>query len=186
VGGHIFYRMRGWAGERAALTGRPSGGEQLDPRIASFPEAPQFAASDTNMAPETTGEQIIRSSALPPAKAATPRLEGISTADLKGNVIRLVNPELSSFVLKLDPGAFSGSYAVVAYSLCRARPDCLVLGWRAESLLPSSMPNASRPGAGLSFMFRKDGVSGMTQIFWDCRQTPRDAASECLPGTRSA
>jgi spore germination cell wall hydrolase CwlJ-like protein len=176
VGPHIFYRMMGAAGLRAALSGAVVPGEVIDARIALVPGVAGSLAAPAAAAASVEPESV----------AATPASLPTSAADVAGNGVRLSDTQAGTFVLKLDPDAYAGSYAVLAYGLCQSYPRCLVMGWRQARQLPSEMPNPRAPGSGLSFYYRQDRTAGMTQMLWDCRATPRADHAQCLPDPESA
>jgi spore germination cell wall hydrolase CwlJ-like protein len=169
VGPHIFYRMSGAAGLKAALSGTIEPGEAIDPRIATVPGVP---------APTPAATSVVAVAATAPTPAAE------DTADRNG--VKLSDAQAGLFVLKLDPDAYAGSYAVLAYGLCQSHPHCLVLGWRQAQQVPRQLPDPHAPGAGLSFYYRQDRTAKVAQMFWDCRQTPRADTAQCLPENEAA
>jgi spore germination cell wall hydrolase CwlJ-like protein len=172
VGPHIFYRMTGAAGLNAALSGTIAPGEAIDPRIASIPGVPGSLAAPA----EPPAALAV---AAPPPPSSPPAVPD-------SNGVRLSDAQSGLFVVKLDPDAYAGSYAVIAYGLCQSHPHCLVMGWRQAQLLPHDMPDPHAPGAGLSFYYRQDRSARTAQMLWDCRQTPRADPAQCLPETEQA
>jgi spore germination cell wall hydrolase CwlJ-like protein len=168
---HIFYRWQGMWGTVAAFSGRYQPFERIDPRIAMLAgrEAPIQAVS-------TFGQTTIAASSL--------SIPGVSTPALKGNVVRLKDDVQGQYVLQLDPSAFPGSFAVVGFTICADRPDCLVMGWTEPRELPQALPLPPGAMRNMTFMYRKNRISGQTGSYWNCHQTPRADPRQCLPGTQ--
>jgi spore germination cell wall hydrolase CwlJ-like protein len=178
IGAHIFYRMKGAAGTAVAFSGAEAPGESLDPRIAALAGVPVVPISP-NATASAPPVSVAAASPLPSRPSLA--VEGMPMAELGANSVRLMDTRNGAFVLKLDPDAYAGSYAVLAYGLCRDRPHCLVMGWRDEGQVPVQMPDSHSPGPGLSFYYRQDSAVRSTQMWWNCRQTPRAESDQCLP-----
>jgi hypothetical protein len=184
---HLFFRWKGMWGQPAAFSGRYAGGETLDPRLLPLagPAAGSVAApgSLTAAAEAMAAEAIAADTPASPRKRAAIDVEGVSARELKGNIVRLANPDGNEFGLELDAAAFPGSYAIVAYSLCKTKPACIVTGWIKPEQIPAALPVPVPALRTVSFLYRKNTMLGRDQIFWNCRQLARDNPAQCLPGT---
>jgi len=174
----IFYRWKGGWGLPRTFVGQLQPFEILDPRLVALAGPEQLTAGDgAAIDGDTVGS--------PPAPAATIPLtiDGVSDADLKGNVVRLMDAGSAQYVLQLDPNAYPGSYALVALAICKDKPDCIVMGWRSTDMLPRSLPVLPTGMRGMSFMFKKSSASKTEKPYWNCQQMTRRDAAECLPET---
>lgn len=180
VKAHLFYRMRGAMGAPMAFVGRYQGFEPMDPRLLAINRAIRGVAGPL---PGEPGVVSTATTAL--AAAATPAEPALEVpgANLRGSTLRLMNDATGQYVLQLDPGAFPGSYAVAALSLCRDRPECTVMGWLQPQLIPASISAATASTQTLSFIYRKDQARGVEQFGWNCRQVARTDPKQCMPGT---
>ena len=178
VHSQIFYRWKGGWGRPGAFVGQLQPFEALDPRLVGLAGPEQLVAGDgAAIAGNAVG------SAAPSAEAAPLMIEGVSEADLKGSVVRLMDAGAAQYVLQLDPNAYPGSYALVALSICKDKPDCVVMGWRSTDMLPRSLPVLPTGMRGMSFMFRKSSASKTEKPYWNCQQMARRDTTECLPET---
>ncbi|MDB5661838.1 MAG: SleB-like protein [Sphingomonas bacterium] len=172
---HIFYRWPGWWGERAAFSGGLRGPERLDPRLLAIagpqpgPPAPDWLPSEG-----AEGAQPARKSI---------SIEDVPTPALKGSIVRLADTAAHQYVLQLDPSAFPGNWAVVGFTICAAKPDCLVMGWTSEQETPHSLPVLPGANRSMAFMYRKSSVLDLAKPYWDCRRFPRADRTQCMPGT---
>lgn len=182
---HLFFRWKGWWGQPGAFSGRYAGGELLDRRLTPLAgtAAASAAPGTLSAAAEEMAAQAIAADAPPSKNRPALEVEGVSPRDLKGNIIRLANADGTDFGLELDATAYPGSYAIVAYSLCKAKPACIVVGWIKPEQIPAALPVPVPALRTVSFLYRKNNMLGRDQIFWNCRQLPRDDAAQCLPGT---
>jgi hypothetical protein len=187
---HLFFRWKGPWGLPRAFTGRYAGGEILDPRLLHL--AGPAAAAGVLPGTLTAAAEIMAAEAIvdegPVAPKNRPALEvaGVTSRELRGNIIRLANAEGTDFGLELDPTAFAGGYAVVAYTLCKEKPACIVAGWIKPEQIPAALPVPVPALRTVSFLYRKNVQLGRDQIYWNCRQLPRDNPAQCLPGTGPA
>lgn len=188
VGTHLFFRFRGYWGERAALR-RPSGApEPKVAMLASLSAAHGKAQEAAFVMPKPTDADILalvdrlqkqgptRQSLAP----AAPQTNANGLPDLKGNRMAVSDPAKGHFGLTLDLNRAPGSYALVARALCGTRSRCKVLGWRRETAPAHIRDFDAKQGKAL-FSFRSDG-KGNEQALWDCRELPRPA-SQCMAGT---
>jgi spore germination cell wall hydrolase CwlJ-like protein len=171
VHSHIFYRWQGAWGMASAFTGRYQPSEKIDPRIATL-GGPEVAIQAATIPVQAT------------IAAASLSIPGVPTPALKGNVVRLKNDVKAQYVLQLDPSAFPGSFAVVGFTICADRPDCLVMGWTEPRALPQALPLSADAMQNMTFMYRKNRIPGQTGSYWNCHQTPRADPTQCLPGTQ--
>lgn len=174
---HLFFRWQGWWGKPGAFSGRQSGAEQLDPRIA--------ALSDTSIAPILPYGPMATAAAdetpLPPRPELD--IDGVPPAQLKGNKVRLASPETADYVVELDPSAYAGSYALVSLKICRDLAVCSVMGWIRPDQVPAALPVPRASLHSMSFLYRRNRALNREQVLWNCQQIPRADAAQCLPGT---
>jgi spore germination cell wall hydrolase CwlJ-like protein len=174
----IFYRWKGGWGLPRTFTGHLQPLEILDARLVGLAGPEQLALRGG-----TSDQTTSVGSAPAPAELASLAIEGVSDADLKGNVVRLMDAGTAHYVLQLDPTAFPGSYALVAYMICKDKPDCLVMGWRSPDMLPRALPTLTTGMRGMSFLFQKSSASKSEKPYWNCQQMARRDPAECLPET---
>jgi hypothetical protein len=174
---HLFFRWRGGWGRPAAFSGRYQGPEQLDPRIAALSNG-----GAATLLPYSIAETAAFAAAQGPARPEL-AIDGVPSAQLKGNKIRLASPDPAEYVLELDPSAYAGSYAMVALKICRDLPVCSVMGWIKPEQVPDALPVPKAALHSVSFIYRRNRQLNREQIYWNCQQTPRTDASQCLPGT---
>lgn len=171
VHAHIFYRWPGRSGQPAPLAARGEHGEALSPMLAAL------AGVDPGAAARLAGADDATTSA--PRTPLT--IEGVPKPALKGSIVRLMDADAAQYVLQLDPAAFPGSWAIVGYTICGPRPDCLVMGWTSEAETPRSLPVSPSANRSLAFMYRKSSVLGIAQPYWDCARFARPQRAQCLP-----
>ena len=169
----IFYRWPGWWGKRAAFAGVVLAPEAIDPRIAGLADPATTGLADAALLAGRESE----------GPRATLSIEGVPATALKGNIVRLANETATQFVLQLDPAAFPGSWAVVGYTICAARADCMVMGWTSEAQTPRALPVMPNASPSMAFLYRKSSAMGLAQPYWDCARFARVDRTQCLPGT---
>jgi len=173
IGPHLFYRWPGYWGSLAALRPLPWGNDephvpslaQLSPAHASamppalleddgvtLPHGAQMAVT-SNIPSTMTAARSVGDLAPPPPRSGNPRT-GTTTERID---------------IMVDPGAFSGSYAVRAFGLCKDHPRCLVIG-----------RNPATPDA-VAFLLLHDARKGVETALWNCAHTARPDTAQCLP-----
>lgn len=176
VGTHLFFRWPGPWGELRAFQQRYLGDAVIDPRIAplAIGEPP-----GTN-AVGATDDAVTGLAAI--AGPAQPALS-LSSTDLGASTIHGYDNSDANFLVQLDPAAFPGSYAVLAYKLCKDRTPCRVTGWLDAAAMPagSLMTDAARKRA--SFFYQRLGPGNETAL-WNCKQMPRSNKGQCLDGSQ--
>jgi len=169
VGPHLFYRWPGIWGTLAVLRPLPPGNDEphvLGLARLSPAHVPTLPEDDTvtqpRLAPSMiTPPAIAGTRPLTDAAAATPHNAPTGTARTGATAERID--------LALDPTAFSGSYAVRAFGLCKDHPRCLVIGHSPAQ--PDAIP----------FLFLHDARKGVETALWNCATTPRPDHAQCLP-----
>jgi hypothetical protein len=168
----IFYRWAGWWGTRAAFSGTLRPSEPIDRRIAGLAD---HVADDG-----TTLPAIAAADAVPAPARTELSIPGVPAAALKGNIVRLMDEGASQFVLQLDGSAFPGSWAVVGYTICASRPECMVMGWTSEAQTPRALPVLPTTSPHMAFLYRKSSVLGLAQPYWDCTRFARPDRAQCM------
>ncbi|MEO0031222.1 MAG: hypothetical protein RIS94_980 [Pseudomonadota bacterium] len=166
VGAHLFYAWPGYWGSPAAITARPrSGTEAVQPLLATL--SPAHGAPALSVDPATLADDadLALATGGPPTSAAPRDPAQPPTAADRAERIEVA----------LDPQAFPGSYAVRAFTLCKGKPRCVVLG----RIAGGEAANGGR--AALSFLYVHDGRSGAEGTWWNCAATPRADRAQCLP-----
>ena len=177
IRGQIFYRWQGWWGSPKAFSGRLQPFERIDPRLVSL-AGPVPGAAFTGTAAEAAD---LFENRQPPT--ASLRVSGVSTADLRGNVVRLMDGDAGQFVLQLDPGGKAASYQAAAKALCKGRDNCIVMGWLRADRMPPQLPVPPPRMRTMAFLYRKNGLVGAAGAYWNCHQVPGAETGRCLPGT---
>jgi spore germination cell wall hydrolase CwlJ-like protein len=177
VGNQIFYRWQGWWGSPKAFTGHLQPFERIDPRLVAL-AGPVPGAAFTGTAAEAAE---LFENQHPPTSSL--RIRGVSASDLHGSVVRLMDADAGQFVLQLDPGGKAASYEAAAKAICKARPDCIVMGWLHADRMPSQMPVPPPRMRTMAFLYRKNSLVDAAGAYWNCHQVPSAETGRCLPGT---
>lgn len=174
---HLFYRWKGWWGTRKAFTQAYSGGEIVGARLARW----VGGATAATLATVAPSDLQTRESSSVTAHAAG---SGIPEAQLKGAMVAVADIERGVFVLKLNPDAFSGDYAIAALNLCSKRDSCSVVGYLPSQEPPKTLPLTPPDILRSAFYYHSNPGGSPDTTYWNCRQIPRSDRSQCLPGTR--
>ena len=186
IGSHLFFRFRGFWGQRAALHRPPTLPEPLVAKLATL--SPVHAPSEKAafVMPKPDDADILalvdRLQKLGPNHPAPVPLQQAANGpvNLKGNLLAASDEGKGLFALILDLNRAPGSYVLVARSLCGDRSRCTVLGWR-RGASPSNIGEfRARQGSAL-FSYRLT-AKGQEKSLWDCREMPRPDG-QCMPGT---
>lgn len=171
---HLFFRWPGYYGKPAAFTGRYSGGEIIDARIEPLMQAEAtgagLVASNGDDTKATTGGTIGRV-----------EVAGINDVDLSGSAIKAADRASGQFLLKLEPSAFPGSFAVLSFKLCADLPSCEIWGWTDAHAIPGGFPVTGAARTSASFHYLKTRERPTGSAFWNCRQFARASAAQCIP-----
>lgn len=176
VGTHLFFRWPGPWGELRAFQQRYHGDVVIDPRIAPL-AIDATAANDITA--DTPGDTMsVRPTTTGPA---IPPL-ALTAADLGESTVHGYDSGDANFIVKLDPDAFPGSYALLAYKICKDRTPCRVTGWRDANAIPTVRQASNAESRKESFFYQRLGPGNETAL-WNCKEMPRSNPSQCLPGT---
>jgi hypothetical protein len=182
IGPHIFYRWRGWWGTTPAFAAPVSGKEQVDPRLL----ATVAGLQPTLPTSVTTPEEIPAAPLAPDATVAAPasadppvRIPDFPAGLLKDNIVRLVDADATTIVLRLNPSAFSGSLAILANAICDGKPRCLVAGFLNEATVPKSLATLEAQLGRADFLFRRRPGVDLPEMQWNCAAFPRSAPGQC-------
>ncbi|QJU58575.1 cell wall hydrolase [Sphingomonas sp. AP4-R1] len=175
VAPHIFYRWPGRWGLPASFVAAGRGSESIDPRVAAFaglvPGTAPFVPRDDDGAP------------LPQPPLQQHFVTGVPESALHGAVVRLKDEEAGQYILQLNPSANPGSYAVLGFTICTRKPDCIVMGWTSVDEVPRAFPITPIALRSLAFLYRRSSILQTAAPYWDCRRFHRSLAAQCLPGT---
>ena len=177
VRGQIFYRWQGWWGSPKAFSGHVRPFERIDPRLAAL-AGPVPGVSFAGTAAQAG--DLFENQHPPTGSFKVP---GVASGDLHGSIVRLMDAEAGQFVLQLDPGAGPASYKAAAEAICKARPNCIVMGWLRADRMPMRMPVLPPRMRTMAFLYHKNSLIDSAGAFWNCHQVPRAATGRCLPGT---
>lgn len=170
---HLFFRWRGGWGRPEAFRRAYAGPEILDERIRDLAHLPADVAAGAADA-ATVAAPLI---------APKPVITGVSDSDLRGNAVRLVDEGRGEYLVALDPAAYPGSYAVMAWKICENKARCRVLGWRNPLDVPATLPLQEGWSSTLSFVFEK-GADGTFAARWNCGEMKRENRAQCLADGR--
>ncbi|WP_219893356.1 cell wall hydrolase [Aquisediminimonas profunda] len=186
IGSHLFFRFRGFWGQRAALRRPPPLPEPLISKLATLSPIHAPIGNGAFVMPKPNDADILalvdRLQKLGPNHPAPVPLQQTANGpvNLKGNSLAASDKSKGLFALTLDLNRAPGSYVLVARSLCGDRSRCTVLGWR-RGASPSNIGEfRARQGSAL-FSYRLT-AKGEEKSLWDCREMPRPDG-QCMPGT---
>lgn len=191
-GAHIFYSWPGYWGTRSAMNNaRPTGDEPVQAQLAAISTAHGGRLDYDAMALSGSGADIgpgataAGSATLPGNNGAVGLLAAHQAYAATLPAPPVTGPILAgsgqtsgteTIEMPLDGTAYSGSYAVRAFGLCKGKPRCVVLGRISGDEL-SQTGSASR----LGFLYVHDSRSGAEGVWWNCTRTPRADRQQCLP-----
>jgi spore germination cell wall hydrolase CwlJ-like protein len=178
---HLFFRWKGRWGRPVAFLSNSGGVEPVIPKLAHL----SWAHKEGAVAPaEVTEESAMPGNPVPETlpPPISEAVKNLPPGILQKNSIRASSVQDNSFILLLDPGAFPGSYAVVAYNICRrqAPGPCHVMGWIDAASMPASVATSGSSRATMSFEYRRDPARKTESALWNCNQIKRDIASQCM------
>jgi len=188
VGTHLFFRFRGFWGQRAAMHRPPGASEPAIAKLAALSPAHAPKEGSAFVMPKPDDADILALVDRLQKQAANRQLgtsvpmpqPGGGAPNLKGNSLAVSDPDKGLFGLTLDLNRAPGSYALVARALCGERTRCTVLGWR-RGTSPANMAEF-RTKRGLALFSYQLAGKAPEKSLWDCREMPR-APEQCMPGT---
>ncbi|WP_324749648.1 cell wall hydrolase [Sphingomonas sp. LY54] len=173
---HLFFRWPGNWGRPVAFQAKPASTESVVPALSRLSLAHRSSIGVAGVADDTlalaTGRQSDGLVPLAPATSA------FAPRDVRGGRLLLADEEGGTFLVALQPGTQSGTYALAAADLCGARSACRVLGWPSAALVPTSIPQPGAEGGGLGFHFIRR--NGQDHVRWDCDRYQRPSPQQCL------
>lgn len=173
VGTHLFFRWRGWWGTPPAFH---KGGGDSEPLIASI--ARLSAAHQDGLPPSgvTAGEIDATALAARPQQAIGPESLGQTMAGVR---LIAIAPGARSFLVELGRGSSADSWPGMAQTFCAGRPECRIMAWRAGTA-PQGFPLSGDQMESMSFAYIHNVTTGLQRSLWNCAQSPRSEASECM------
>ena len=170
---HLFFRWPGSWGKPLAYRAKPALTESVIARLASLSAAHRLVAGLADPA----------GPALEYASGADTRVlagdaRPFEAREVRGGRLLLADEGEGIFLLALQPGTQSGTYALAAADLCGTRSACRVLGWPTAPLVPNSIPEPGSEGKGLGFHFIRR--NGQDHVRWDCQRYERPSPEQCL------
>lgn len=175
VGTHLFFRWPGYYGTAKSLTGAYSGGELLAAGLEKMGEL-AAAVVATQMPTDMRTTTLLSD----PTRSHRVDVAGVGASDMKGNRVRLSNPDVGQFMIQLEKSAYPGSYAVLANSICEARAVCQIVGWTDPTRMPASLPITSQIIASASFHYLKDAGHTTGQARWNCNEFKGRSVTQCI------
>jgi hypothetical protein len=168
---HLFFRWRGWWGQPRAFRGFYAGPEVLDPRVLKLARVGQSAEGKLDNRLEAVRNED--------APGLVPTMVNLSPPP-GGNVVKVSDNALGTYLLQLDPAAYPGGYAVAAWNICKGRSPCRVLGWRNPANVPVALPLKGDWRSTLSFSFERSAAN-VEAAYWNCHEIMRANPTQCLP-----
>ncbi len=174
---HLFFRWRGWWGTPPAFRVSRAEGEPVIARIARLSAAHQ-------------GEGVLIAG-LPPmllpgggvaALVAKPQqsigAESVGQM-MAGARLITIAPGAKSFLVELSRDSQPDIWPTMAQKFCAGRPECRIMAWRAGSA-PGGLPLTSEQLEGMTFAYIHNAATGLQRSLWNCAQSPRANAGECM------
>lgn len=186
VGTHLFFRWRGWWGTPPAFRRAGENGEPLIPRIGRLSVAHAGGADGS-----AGGAAAVDARTAIAALAGKPQVA--IGADSLGKVVagvRLVAmaPDGRSFLVELNRGSAPDSWPTLAETFCAGRLECRIMAWRGGEA-PTGFPLSGDQVESMGFAYIHNAATGLRRSLWNCAQSPRDNAAECMrrqPGAPAA
>ena len=176
VGTHLFFRWRGWWGTPPAFRLSRDTGEPLIAKIAALSPAHRIGAM---LAADGAMPKIIDADA---AQMAVQPMRSIAM-DMLGKTVggvKLISMEKDrSFMVELPAKGSADSWPAVAKTFCAGRPVCRIMAWRAGGA-PKTVPLTLAQMEAMSFSYIHNSATGLQRYLWNCTQTPRPSASQCM------
>lgn len=177
---HLFYRWQGANGRPPAFRQGHGGSEPTIVKMralspahdGTFVPGGETAVIDP-VAPSLSDEMAVAGATQPKAPA-----------DLRGNDLAAADTAAGLFVVEIEPQTFSGSLALMANDMCRARRDaCTVVGYvgKAEKVIPRAFGAVRWQGRTPDFYYAVDRSRGREQVLWNCATYTRPDPSQCIP-----
>ncbi len=186
IGSHLFFRFRGFWGQRLAMRSPPGSPEPLVAKLANLSPVHAPMESGAFVMPKPDDADILalvdRLQKFGPNHPVPAPLQHAANGqvNLKGNSLAASDDGKGLFALTLDLNRAPGSYVLVARSLCGDRARCTVMGWR-RGASPSNMNEFRGKRASALFIYELK-ANGQEKSLWDCREMPR-SLDQCMPGT---
>lgn len=157
VGTHLFFRWRGSWGRKAAFSGRYTGAEPLEPKLAMLSAA----------------HILARSSQKPPADSAEQgNANGADTAPT------VLTPRSGDHFVLVDAGGDGTELALQGLNRCSGERYCKIVGWDRRSKDYGSPDNPLI--RTVAFLYVTDKRTGVEIVLWDCTRFNRPSDSQCL------
>lgn len=152
---HLFFRWRGFWGQRAAFLARYAGGEPQEVKLASLSDAHRDPVSAVPL--------------LSPAG-----LPARSTGDDK----ELLSMVAGDHFILVDAHDDGGELAMQGLRQCSGQTYCKVVGWdrRAAHYGSPEMPLIR----SVAFLYVRDQRTKVEVVLWDCTRYNRPADAQCL------
>ncbi|MGF7149091.1 hypothetical protein FHS96_002733 [Sphingomonas zeicaulis] len=174
---HLFFRMRGAAGELRSFRASSSG---VEPRITRLE---LLSAAHRPDAPAGVPQLVaapLEDRETPAPTIARPQPDRILAGAIERIPDRASAPDPDIFLVALDPGASADSFMAMAEARCGRRSHCRFLGWTDAGRKPSQFPIPGASIDAMSFSFIRQGKGEPSRARWNCAQFPRKDESQCL------
>ncbi|KQM13766.1 cell wall hydrolase [Novosphingobium sp. Leaf2] len=152
---HLFFRWRGFWGQRAAFSSRYAGGEPQEIKLATLSDAHR----DGPIAAPLPSPTVL------PAR---------STSDNNGLLATVAGDH---FIL-VDAGGDGGTLAMQGLRQCSNQTYCKVVGWDRHAILYGS---PEKPLIrSVAFLYVRDQRTKVEVVLWDCTRYNRPVDAQCL------
>ncbi len=165
VGTHLFFRWKGYWGQKAAFRQLPAVEERPVAELASFdPAYAELMAEGPDFA------------------------DKIDLAALAGGIDavapiapqRPARPAFQPTVIQLASGAGPGRWALDAVARCEKKANCSVIGWTGRSECQQGFDMQCLRAAPPDFVYVQKLRDRVQQAYWNCDKWPKAANGGCL------
>ncbi|MFK4792341.1 cell wall hydrolase [Sphingobium sp. ZW T5_29] len=174
---HLFFRWRGWWGTPPAFRFSRASGEPLIPRIARLSAAhqadgPLIAGLPSMLLPGGGVAALVAQPQQSIGADAVGRM-------MAGARLITIAPGAKSFLVELSRDSQPDNWPTMAQTFCAGRPECRIMAWRAGNA-PSRLPLTGDQMESMTFAYIHNAATGLQRSLWNCTQSPRASAGECM------
>ncbi|HKY81378.1 MAG TPA: cell wall hydrolase [Sphingobium sp.] len=175
VGTHLFFRWHGWWGTPPAFRRAGEDGEPLIANIARLSLAHRIG-----LPPGITPALLAGGAA---AELAAKPQQAIGAESLghvmAGARLLAIAPGARAFLVELSRKSAPESWPGMAQTFCAGRPECRIMAWRAGEA-PTGFPLSGDQMESMAFAYIHNASTGLQRSLWNCSQSPRANATECM------
>lgn len=175
VGSHLFFRWRGWWGTPPAFRRSGDNGEPAIGSIARLSAAHQGGPVLLPGMPFAPGGGAAALAAQPQQAIGAESLGQM----MAGVRLIAIAPGAKSFLVELAKGSSADNWPAMAQTFCAGRPECRIMAWRAGTA-PQGFPLSGDQMESMSFAYIHNVATGLQRSLWNCTQSPRGNAGDCM------